>query len=209
MIRAINAARRPVLALDIPSGVDADSGAVHEEAVRAELTVSFVGFKSGLFLGDGPEHAGVAAARRSRRGGPRAAAIRAAHAAHRRKRTGRGPAAPRARRPQGFERPRAGGGRRRGHAGRAAPGGRCGAARGRGPGHGCGRRREPGRGDGHAARAHLSTRRRGHEPRRSPARLQCRCAMGPGLGTGDWARRLWSPVSIAAADPPWWSMPTR
>ena len=59
VIRAINAARRPVLALDIPSGVDADSGAVDEEAVRAEITLSFVGFKSGLFLGAGPEHAGV------------------------------------------------------------------------------------------------------------------------------------------------------
>jgi NAD(P)H-hydrate epimerase len=39
--------------------VDADSGAVVEDAVRAELTLSFVGFKSGLFLGDGPEFAGV------------------------------------------------------------------------------------------------------------------------------------------------------
>ena len=60
VIRAINAARRPVLALDIPSGVDADSGAVGEEAIRAEITLSFVGLKSGLFLGAGPEHAGVA-----------------------------------------------------------------------------------------------------------------------------------------------------
>jgi ADP-dependent NAD(P)H-hydrate dehydratase / NAD(P)H-hydrate epimerase len=59
VIRAINAARRPVLALDIPSGVDADSGAVHEEAVRAEITLSFVGLKAGLFLGAGAEHAGV------------------------------------------------------------------------------------------------------------------------------------------------------
>ncbi len=59
VIRAINAAKRPVLALDIPSGVDADSGAVAEAAVRAEVTVSFVGLKSGLFLGAGPEHAGV------------------------------------------------------------------------------------------------------------------------------------------------------
>ncbi len=59
VIRAINAARRPVLALDIPSGVDADSGAVGEEAIRAELTLSFVGFKSGQFLGAGPEHCGV------------------------------------------------------------------------------------------------------------------------------------------------------
>jgi NAD(P)H-hydrate epimerase len=59
VIRAINAARRPVLALDIPSGVNADSGTVHEAAIRAEVTVSFVAFKSGLFLGAGPEHAGV------------------------------------------------------------------------------------------------------------------------------------------------------
>jgi NAD(P)H-hydrate epimerase len=59
VIRAINAAKRPVLALDIPSGVNADSGAVAEAAVRAEVTVSFVALKSGLFLGAGPEHAGV------------------------------------------------------------------------------------------------------------------------------------------------------
>lgn len=59
VIRAINAAKRPVLALDIPSGVNADSGAVHEAAVRAEITVTFVGLKSGLFLGAGAEHAGV------------------------------------------------------------------------------------------------------------------------------------------------------
>jgi NAD(P)H-hydrate epimerase len=59
VIRAINAARCPVLALDIPSGIDADSGAAGEEAVRAELTLSFVGFKTGHFLGAGPDHAGV------------------------------------------------------------------------------------------------------------------------------------------------------
>jgi len=59
VIRAINAAKRPVLALDIPSGVNADSGAVSEAAVRAEVTVSFVALKSGLFLGAGPEHSGA------------------------------------------------------------------------------------------------------------------------------------------------------
>jgi len=59
VIRAINAAQRPVLALDIPSGVDADTGVVHEVAVRADITLSFVGFKAGLFLGAGPEYAGV------------------------------------------------------------------------------------------------------------------------------------------------------
>jgi hydroxyethylthiazole kinase-like uncharacterized protein yjeF len=59
VIRSINAAKRPVLALDIPSGVNADTGAVSEAAVRAEVTLSFVALKSGLFLGAGPEHAGV------------------------------------------------------------------------------------------------------------------------------------------------------
>ncbi len=59
VIRAINAARRPVLALDLPSGLDADTGSVHDAAVRAELTLCFVGLKSGLFLGAGPEFTGV------------------------------------------------------------------------------------------------------------------------------------------------------
>ena len=59
VIRAINAARRPVLSLDVPSGLDADTGAVHGDAVCAEITVCFVAFKCGLFLGAGPEHAGV------------------------------------------------------------------------------------------------------------------------------------------------------
>ncbi len=59
VIRAINAAKRPVLALDIPSGVDADTGVVDEAAVRADITLSFVGFKAGLFLGAGPEYSGV------------------------------------------------------------------------------------------------------------------------------------------------------
>jgi NAD(P)H-hydrate epimerase len=58
VIRAINGAKRPVLALDIPSGVNADTGAVTDAAVRAEVTVSFVGLKSGLYLGEGPDHAG-------------------------------------------------------------------------------------------------------------------------------------------------------
>jgi NAD(P)H-hydrate epimerase len=59
IIRAINAAGQPVLSLDIPSGLNADTGAVHEAAVRADVTVSFVALKSGLFLGAGPDHAGT------------------------------------------------------------------------------------------------------------------------------------------------------
>ena len=57
-IQAINACARPVFALDLPSGLNADSGAVMGTAVRADCTISFVGLKTGLFLRDGPEHAG-------------------------------------------------------------------------------------------------------------------------------------------------------
>lgn len=59
VIRAINSAHRPVFALDVPSGLDSDSGMVLGEAVRAEATVTFVGLKTGLFVGDGPEFAGA------------------------------------------------------------------------------------------------------------------------------------------------------
>ena len=58
VIRRINAAGRPVLALDVPSGLDSDTGLPLGEAVQAECTVSFVGLKTGLFVGDGPQFAG-------------------------------------------------------------------------------------------------------------------------------------------------------
>jgi NAD(P)H-hydrate epimerase len=54
-VAAINAATCPVLALDIPTGLDSDSGAVHGSAVGADATITFVGLKAGLFLGSGPE----------------------------------------------------------------------------------------------------------------------------------------------------------
>lgn len=57
-IGAINAAGKPVLAVDIPSGLNADTGAIHGAAVRADATVTFVGRKAGLYLGHGPEQAG-------------------------------------------------------------------------------------------------------------------------------------------------------
>jgi NAD(P)H-hydrate epimerase len=48
----------PVLAIDLPSGLDADSGAASGRAVRASHTVTFAAPKPGLLQGDGPEHSG-------------------------------------------------------------------------------------------------------------------------------------------------------
>jgi len=50
LIRALNACGRPVVALDLPSGVDATSGAVPGDAVRAAVTLSFGWPKVGLML---------------------------------------------------------------------------------------------------------------------------------------------------------------
>jgi NAD(P)H-hydrate epimerase len=58
VVRAINSSGRPVFALDVPSGLDSDTGAPLGDAVRADCTVTFVGLKTGLFIGDGPEFAG-------------------------------------------------------------------------------------------------------------------------------------------------------
>jgi NAD(P)H-hydrate epimerase len=57
-IEAINAASQPVVALDIPSGLHADTGRVLGCAVRATVTISFIGLKVGLFTGAGREHCG-------------------------------------------------------------------------------------------------------------------------------------------------------
>ena len=58
-IRHLNATGRPVLALDVPSGIDADTGSVLGVAVRADATVTFVAPKRGLFTAAAPDHCGV------------------------------------------------------------------------------------------------------------------------------------------------------
>jgi NAD(P)H-hydrate epimerase len=60
VIRAINASGKPVFALDVPSGLDADTGLPRGIAVCADSTVTFVGAKTGLLLGDGPDFTGTA-----------------------------------------------------------------------------------------------------------------------------------------------------
>jgi ADP-dependent NAD(P)H-hydrate dehydratase / NAD(P)H-hydrate epimerase len=57
-IDGVNAAGLPVLALDIPSGLDADSGWPSPVAVRATATVTFLGLKQGLFLGAAIDYCG-------------------------------------------------------------------------------------------------------------------------------------------------------
>jgi hydroxyethylthiazole kinase-like uncharacterized protein yjeF len=58
-IEAMNACGRPIFAIDIPSGLHADSGRVLGTAVHAALTLSFIGLKAGLFTGQGREHSGL------------------------------------------------------------------------------------------------------------------------------------------------------
>lgn len=57
-IEALNQAPSPCLSIDIPSGLNADTGAVMGAAVRAQATVSFIGLKQGMFTCEGPEHCG-------------------------------------------------------------------------------------------------------------------------------------------------------
>jgi len=58
-IAAINASGRPVLAIDLPSGLCANTGQVLGQTVRADLSVTFIGLKLGLFTADGPDRVGA------------------------------------------------------------------------------------------------------------------------------------------------------
>jgi hydroxyethylthiazole kinase-like uncharacterized protein yjeF len=57
-IGAINRSGAEVLALDIPSGLDADTGSAHGPVVEATNTATFLALKPGLVTGDGVEYAG-------------------------------------------------------------------------------------------------------------------------------------------------------
>ncbi len=58
LIDAINRADKPVFALDIPSGLNADSGYPMGVSVRADCTISFIARKQGLYTGGGIEYSG-------------------------------------------------------------------------------------------------------------------------------------------------------
>ena len=59
LIDAINGQSAPVLALDVPSGLDADIGSAPGKAVIATRTLQFIARHVGLLTGDALEHAGV------------------------------------------------------------------------------------------------------------------------------------------------------
>ncbi len=48
----------PLLALDCPSGLDADTGCIHGTSIRASHTITFIGAKPGLFTANGPDCCG-------------------------------------------------------------------------------------------------------------------------------------------------------
>ena len=198
-IAAINGGGRPVLALDIPSGLDGDTGLRSATARCAPRTITFVALKQGC------------AWARARSAAASCCSTRWACSCPARRRAARSwrclgdldlrAALPRraARRAQGAVRPRAGRRRRPRHAGRGAPGRRGGAARRRGPGH---------RGHDAAHAASLAAtrpelmcvargRRRGA---RAAAGARSVVAVGPGLGQDDWARALLA-AALAAGKP--------
>ncbi|MGN2247833.1 NAD(P)H-hydrate dehydratase [Frateuria sp. GZRR35] len=58
LIERLNLGGRPILALDVPSGLNADTGRCPGVAIRASLTVSFIAAKRGLHTGQASAHTG-------------------------------------------------------------------------------------------------------------------------------------------------------
>ena len=58
LVDALNATNSPVVALDLPSGLHADTGSPLGQAVCADLTITFSAYKPGLLFGQGPTYSG-------------------------------------------------------------------------------------------------------------------------------------------------------
>ena len=58
VIRALNKSGKPVVSLDVPSGLDGDTGWVHGVAVKAAWTVALALPKAGFYENEGPQHTG-------------------------------------------------------------------------------------------------------------------------------------------------------
>jgi hydroxyethylthiazole kinase-like uncharacterized protein yjeF len=61
LVEWANACGAPILALDLPSGLDAATGHAYEPAVRASATLTFIALKPGMLTGDGPDVCGTIA----------------------------------------------------------------------------------------------------------------------------------------------------
>jgi ADP-dependent NAD(P)H-hydrate dehydratase / NAD(P)H-hydrate epimerase len=59
LVPAADGAHPPVVAVDVPSGIDVDTGNVEGRAVRADVTVTFGVLKPGLLVGAGAVHSGL------------------------------------------------------------------------------------------------------------------------------------------------------
>ncbi len=57
-MKKINASGASVLSVDVPSGLNADTGKVMSMAIEADVTVTFSGIKQGLIIGEGRNHTG-------------------------------------------------------------------------------------------------------------------------------------------------------
>lgn len=57
-INQINDSQLPVISLDVPSGLNADTGVVEGFCVRATVTMTFIGLKTGMYTMDGPDFCG-------------------------------------------------------------------------------------------------------------------------------------------------------
>lgn len=58
IIQAINQSQKPVLAIDVPSGINANTGEVIGHAVIADVTLTYIGVKLGLCMGSALDHIG-------------------------------------------------------------------------------------------------------------------------------------------------------
>ncbi|HCQ34334.1 MAG TPA: NAD(P)H-hydrate epimerase, partial [Alcanivorax sp.] len=58
VIEALDRLGKPVLALDVPSGLNADTGAPAGAVLSADCTITFIGVNRGLLTGAGPVHSG-------------------------------------------------------------------------------------------------------------------------------------------------------
>ena len=57
-IQKMNSSNKTIVSVDIPSGLDANSGRILGTAIKANFTVTLIAPKKGLFLNDGPKLTG-------------------------------------------------------------------------------------------------------------------------------------------------------